>query len=83
MKATPAQKRLKSVRYQTTAAIITAGRKNSKTLATTMIMMTPMMKRNSSIKTSARNGKPKAGKSGISSAFYKIFIHKGESYISV
>ena len=44
-KATPAQKRLKSVRYQTTAAIMAAGRKKRSTFAMTIMMMSPMTKR--------------------------------------
>lgn len=74
MKATPAQNKLKSVKYQTTAAIITAGKKNSRTLTTTMIITNPMMRSTMSIKRSAKNGKPRDGKSAIRRASYKVIV---------
>ncbi len=74
MKAIPAQNRLKPVKYQTTAAIITAGKKNSRTLTTTMMMTSPMISSTISIKRSAKNGKPRDGKSAIRRASYKVIV---------
>jgi len=56
-KATPAQNQL-PLRNQTTMAIMAAGKKKSRTLAITMIMIKPITRRISSAMTSKRKGKP-------------------------
>jgi hypothetical protein len=58
-KATPPQNRL-PLRNQTTRAIMTAGKKKSRTLAISMIMMMPMSTRNNSAMSS--NGRGKLGR---------------------
>jgi len=69
-KATPAQNQL-SVRNQTTMAIMAAGRKKSRTLAMTMIMIKPITKRINSAMISNRSGKPKFGR-GIGGAITQV-----------
>lgn len=71
-KATPAQKRLKSVRYQTTAAIMAAGRKKRRTFAMTIMMMSPMTKRIRSKMASNSNPKPRGGSSGVESTSFRF-----------
>jgi len=56
-KAIPARNQL-PVRNQTTMAMIAAGRKKSKTLATTMIMIRPIISRIRSAMISKRKGMP-------------------------
>jgi len=62
-KAIPAQNQL-PVRNHTTMAIMAAGKKKSRTLAITMIMIKPITKRSSSAITSKRNPKLGTGKGG-------------------
>jgi len=62
-KATPPQNRL-PLRNQTTMAIMAAGKKKSRTLAITMIMMMPITTRNNSAMSSKSGGKPGRGIGG-------------------
>jgi len=65
-KATPAQKKLPE-RNHTTIAIMADGKKKSRTLAITIIMMRPMIKRINRAITSNSNPKPRGGSSCIES----------------